>query len=377
MIKKISALLVCLLIFTLSVSAANDTDDTATLVDDILAFKLEEAGARSLLQWIEGELTAGAGTKTSEWLIIGLRQYDAEADFTLWADALESFLDGADITAAASRQRYALALIACGRRDSPHVASLSADTVGEGGVMTGIYGLHLLNNGAQPGKTAREVIDDLLSLRMPDGGWALMGKNSDVDITAMAVQALAPHYGEDDVRAAVDGALDLLGEKQLEDGGYRSFGTNNPESPAQVIVALSSLGIDPAEDERFIKNGSTLLDGMLKFRLSDGSFSHTEDGDSNQNATTQVFYSLVSLWHMRSGLSPLYIFDSEPAKNVQTSGGGETEPETEAKAAEEPEENETDMAPRDDETVRRIRTGAVIMVVLVVGVLLWLRKKRR
>ena len=61
---------------------------------------------------------------------------------------------------------------------------------------------------------------------------------------------------------------------QLDTGDFASWGTENVESTDQVVVALCCLGIDPLKDERFIKNGKTLLDGILKYRMSDGGFVH-------------------------------------------------------------------------------------------------------
>jgi acetyltransferase-like isoleucine patch superfamily enzyme len=76
----------------------------------------------------------------------------------------------------------------------------------------------------------------------------------------MTLQALAPYAGEPEAGEAVERALEFLSFRQQDDGGYASFGTKNPESAAQVLVALSSLGIDCTEDARFIKNGCTILD---------------------------------------------------------------------------------------------------------------------
>ena len=104
---------------------------------------------------------------------------------------------------------------------------------------------------------------------------------SDVDLTAMAVQALAPYYNSEEtyeitrykkqetktVRQAVDAALTCLSESQRDDGGFVSWNMNNSESCCQVIVALCSLGIDPCGDSRFIKRreyGAGCPDGLSK-----------------------------------------------------------------------------------------------------------------
>ena len=65
-----------------------------------------------------------------------------------------------------------------------------------------------------------------------------MGDVSDVDMTAMALTALASYQEETDVKAAVDAALTYLSDAQQADGGFMSWGESNSESCAQVIVMV-------------------------------------------------------------------------------------------------------------------------------------------
>lgn len=74
-------------------------------------------------------------------------------------------------------------------------------------------------------------------------------------MTAMAIQALAP-YNDDEhptVKSAISTALKLLSGMQNDDGGFSSMGYRNCESAAQVVVALSALGLDANTDSRFVK----------------------------------------------------------------------------------------------------------------------------
>ena len=48
-------------------------------------------------------------------------------------------------------------------------------------------------------------MDEILSRQNPDGGWGLAGGGSDVDLTAMALQALAKYRDNSTVSAAVAG----------------------------------------------------------------------------------------------------------------------------------------------------------------------------
>lgn len=153
--------------------------------------------------------------------------------------------------------------------------------------------------------TREGYVDDILSRQNPDGGWGLAGGGSDVDLTAMALQALAKYRDNSTVSAAVDAGLDWLVWQQEPDGTFASWGTVSSESVCQVLVALTELGIS-LEDERFYKNHATLEDVLLRFRQENGSFSHTLDGGSDLTATTQALYALAAAQRQRDGKTTLY-----------------------------------------------------------------------
>ena len=157
-------------------------------------------------------------------------------------------------------------------------------------------------------KTAKEYISYILDAEKDGGGWSLNSSetNADADITAMALTALAPYYKEDSrVKEAADRALAWLSEVQKDDGAYASWGTVNSESCAQVTVALTSLGIDPNKDERFIKNGKSVIDGLLGF-YTDGGFKHVSTGKLNAMATEQGYYALTAYFRFTGGKTSLY-----------------------------------------------------------------------
>ena len=293
---------------------ADEVDD---LIGGILAYKLEESGADDVQDWIDGYLTDKAGIM-SEWYIIALSQ-DGVRGMGSYERALKSYISSKAIHSATMREKYALALCAAGSSDS-YIADILDDSIGANGIMSRIYGLHVLNNGYTCDKyTADSVADELLDLQYSDGGWALFGDYGDIDVTAMTIQALAPHYDErSDVEAAVDRGIDFLSRKQMDDGGYQSFGTPNPESSAQVLVALSALGIDCQEDSRFIKDGNTIIDSMVTYSLADGGYSHVSGGDFNETATIQALYSFVAYKRMLEGESPLYIIDARQPVSAPT-----------------------------------------------------------
>ncbi|MBQ9413949.1 MAG: DUF4430 domain-containing protein [Clostridia bacterium] len=302
--------LLCSAVFGVAAADSNAVDKAQRFADGVLRYQMERSGASSVQQWINGALTSKAG-QSAEWYIVSLSQI-GHYDFSSYRRALRQYLETNTVYSATSRQKYALALMAADAGNDAYIDSTMNDSIGEQGVMSWIYGLHLLNNGRTSREhTAASVIQALLSLRTNDGGWAVIGTKGDVDVTAMALQALSPYYQSDAaVRSAVDRALSLLSSKQLADGDYAGYGSPNPESTAQVIVALSALHIDLASDTRFIKNGHTLLDGIERYRLANGGFCHTQNGEVNESATVQGYYAMIAYLRMASGKGGLYILDT-------------------------------------------------------------------
>ena len=159
--------------------------------------------------------------------------------------------------------------------------------------------------------TRESLVELILSDQVKaDGGWALEGATaeaSDVDMTAMAIQALAPYYKTNaNVKSAVDKALGLLSTMQQPDGGYASWYTVNSESCAQVIVALTALGIDPTVDSRFIKNSISVLDALCSYYVTGGGFSHTSGEGRDGMATEQGYYALAAYYRFVNKQNRLY-----------------------------------------------------------------------
>ena len=151
-------------------------------------------------------------------------------------------------------------------------------------------------NSSQP-LTREALINHILDAELDGGGWSISEEFPEADdMTAMAVQALAPYYRIlPEVKDAVDRALKLFPDMLTG---------SSPESCAQMIVALTSLGIDP-EDERFLSGGVSLTDEIMKYSVSNG-FSHVLGDEYNQMSTEQSYYALASVVRLRNGSTALY-----------------------------------------------------------------------
>ena len=191
-----------------------------------------------------------------------------------------------------------------------------------------------------------DIILNILNRQLADGGWALTGNVSDPDITAMAIQSLAPYYNSEKeytyenkkiqsdgtqitkkVRNVVDEAVLWLSSVQNANGGYSSWGTENCESVVQVAVALCSLGIDIFSDSRFIKDGNTIYDAILSYQNADGGFLHSKTYDpenptslpdkSNTMASEQTLYGMVAIHRYQNGMRRLYDFRQEQSEALK------------------------------------------------------------
>jgi len=175
------------------------------------------------------------------------------------------------------------------------------------------------NSEAREQATREKIINHILDSQLDNGGWALSGKGYDPDITGMAIQALAPYYDTNaDVKAAVDEALITLSTIQNDNGGFSAAvdGTCS-ESCAQVIVALTSLGINPETDARFVKNGMSALDAMCLFAVEGGGFKHVPNGAFDGMATEQSQYALAAYYRFLDGKTSLYDMSDVQIRKVE------------------------------------------------------------
>lgn len=169
--------------------------------------------------------------------------------------------------------------------------------------------------------TRQTLIENLLAAQHEDGGWSFSTKfPSDVDMTSMAVQALAPYYLADDyqsagvteavytnVKAAVDKAVNLLAEKYQEAGTY-----GNANSDAMAVMALASIGID-ANADKFVKDEKGLYDDLFTYTLDDcsGFYYGSDTLKKNALATEQAFRAMVSYKGFRESGAPYNIYASD------------------------------------------------------------------
>ena len=173
-----------------------------------------------------------------------------------------------------------------------------------------VMGLLALNSRNYTSDTSW-LVQAILGQQNADGSWSASADTkpaSDVDMTAMALQALAPYYkdgGNETVNTAVERALNWLS------GKYQS-GYDSSESCAQVVIALSALNLDANTDARFTKTveGKTLsvLGNLLQYRVAEnGGFKHQfADKAVNEMATEQALCAMAAYARFTEKANALY-----------------------------------------------------------------------
>lgn len=173
-----------------------------------------------------------------------------------------------------------------------------------------VMGLLALNSRNYTSDTSW-LVQAVLEQQNKDGSWSASADTKpvgDVDMTAMALQALAPYYkdgGNETVNTAVRKALNWLS------GKYQS-GYDSSESCAQVVIALSALNLDANTDARFTKTveGKTLsvLGNLLQYRVAkNGGFKHQfADKAVNEMATEQALCAMAAYARFTEKANALY-----------------------------------------------------------------------
>ncbi len=338
-----------LLALTLCVIAFAETPSWGDLAAAISAAQRTERGIDAN-QPLLTEENFPAGSSVSDWTALAMARAGIADDYAGYLSRLQAYVEkkyqeegGLHTVKATEYHRIALTVAvlggdptAFGTKPDGTAIDLVADGTynwqGENGLggqgLNGwIFALLTVDavNAEVPDDarySRQDMIDAIVSAQLPEGGFALGSSDMDVDITAMALQALAPYQAQ--YPEVIDAALSALSAVQLSSGGFESWGAQSSESCAQVILALTALDIDPVEDARFQKNQCSVVVALMDFRLPDGSFAHEPDGQSDAMASEQAMQALAAMELRQQGEGRF--FDMTNAHPVQLDGAGDTVP---------------------------------------------------
>lgn len=356
LLRKITALTLSLLLaLTLCVTAFGDSLSYGDMAASIISAEKAQLGIADGAALLTEE-NFPAGSSVSDWTALAMARAGIADDYAGYLARLQAYVErqyaengGLHAVKATEYHRIALTAAALGGDPAAFGAKpdgTAIDLVAEGtynwqgeedlggqGLNGWIFALLTMDAvGAEVPADARysrqDMLDAIVSAQLPDGGFSLGGGAMDVDITAMALQALAPY--REQYQEVIDAALNALSAAQTVTGGFESWGAQSSESCAQVILALTALNIDPTADERFQKNQRNVVEALMDFRLSDGGFAHEKDGPLDAMACEQAMQALTAMELRQQGEGRF--FDLTAAHPVQLETTPDTDTETPAES---------------------------------------------
>ena len=248
--------------------------------------------------------------------VLGLLRSGREADTDGFMENAAAYFDAEDVSCTVDALR---ALMQTAVDRMPAAPSLAADEAQT--AMDMAYLLIADHASGTPSGNYETLAEELLGLQLEDGGWATEGETADVETTALVLTALAYYYDpeaaeDDEMRLAVESALDCLSVAQQADG---SFGGYDEEGnfiercgdTARVVTALCALNIDPQTDERFVKDCVSVLEALESFGISGGGFVETADGTYDQTATEQGYVALTAYARYLQDLTSFFDMSDE------------------------------------------------------------------
>ncbi len=336
------------LALTLCVTAFGETRAYSDMAASIAAAEKAQMGVAQDAPLLTEEKLP-AGSSVSDWTALAMARAGIADDYAGYLARLQAYVErqyaengGLHAVKATEYHRIALTAAALGGDPAAFGAKpdgTAIDLVAEGtynwqgddlggqGLNGWIFALLTMDAvGAEVPADARysrqDMLDAIVSAQLPEGGFSLGGGAMDVDITAMALQALAPYQQQ--YPEVIDAALNALSAAQTVTGGFESWGAQSSESCAQVILALTALNIDPVEDGRFQKNQRNVVVALMDFRLSDGGFAHEKDGPLDAMACEQAMQALTAMELRQQGEGRY--FDLRNARCVQMEATPDTTP---------------------------------------------------
>ena len=354
-LRKITALTLSLLLaLTLCVTAFGDSLSYGDMSASIISAEKAQLGIADGAALLTEE-NFPAGSSVSDWTALAMARAGIADDYAGYLARLQAYVErqyaengGLHAVKATEYHRIALTAAALGgdpaafgtKPDGTAIDLVAdgaynwqGDDLGGQGLNGWIFALLTMDAvGAEVPADARysrqDMLDAIVSAQLPEGGFSLGGGAMDVDITAMALQALAPY--REQYQEVIDAALNALSATQTVTGGFESWGAQSSESCAQVILALTALDIDPVEDGRFQKNQRNVVAALMDFRLSDGGFAHQLDGQLDAMACEQAMQALTAMELRQQGEGRF--FDLTDVHPVQLETTPDTDTETPAES---------------------------------------------
>lgn len=329
--RTLLALLLCaVMLCGLCVPAAAEESELDQLIAET-AHALSSAGGK------EGTVLADAkvvspGISVSDWIAITLARSDEPECYSQYLKKLQSYVEkcyaedgGLHDVKATEYHRIALAVLSLGgdptafgtKPDGTAIDLIADGTYNFGEKELGLQGLNgwiwaliaLDASGVDVPEDARysqqDMIDAIINAQNDDGSFALDSGSGDVDITAMALQALSPYAVE--YERQINSALNWLSLEMSDQCTFFYGNSESSESLSQVIMAVTALGWGVGDMAGFVRDGQTMYTALNRFRCEDGLYKHLPDDEKGDYlATVQALQALLSIRGQERGSG--YVF---------------------------------------------------------------------
>ena len=356
MVKNLLLSIICIVILTIGslssiVHADNDASAIQQSIEDAFNWKKSSLQIDEEHSLLSTPLLKDAGSTVADWYALAAARVGLAESYLSYQAVLKNSIVSRYQTEqklsdqkATEWHRIALAFSATGG-DATNVEGIdliddgvfnrgrvaSLDTQGLNGYIWALITVNSMQYATPENAvdTRSTIIAGILNKQLMNGGFTLDDDEANVDITAMAIQALAPYIhsnetfklANDEVKTvyqAVSDALTYLQNEQLQTGNFASWNEVNLESLAQVTIALSSLDFQQEQMQNFEREGRTLLDNLMAFTQKDGGFTHSFmfnesnesaiPNESNSMATEQAILALTAYYRQLNNERSLYDF---------------------------------------------------------------------
>ena len=172
--------------------------------------------------------------------------------------------------------------------------------------------------------TRDEIITQLLTFQAENGGFGLYDNmETDVDMTAMCIQALAPYQDDENVQPALNNAVSFLKSQINAEYNY----SNDVFTTAQVLLAIASLKIDVTDAENeFGSETSNIITALDTYRnISENGYLYGEAASTKATIDVMQAYDAYRKAHLED--VAYWDFGTEGAKYDDTSSEGNTDTE--------------------------------------------------
>ena len=304
-IKAIALISAAVMLITVCVSAQYPEDRLASTLDDAV-------------YWAENNFSPALNPQFdgSSYQIMAAARMGRNYDYSSYLQNMETVVSGyTPYTPASVYATAALAVEAAGG-DPGYFAgrNLLSDGIYNRAADSPLIGGDI--NEVSRSLIALDMITAIVNERAEDGSIGANAYN-----TALSLTALSNHVGEAGVSAdIINSAVDYLSTAQGANGDFGDL-----ETTALVSMALNAIGIDGDTDTRFIKNNNSIIDGIMSYLASDGSF--YAYSDHTGEATGIASCALTSHIRMTEGSSDFYDFTSSDVPQILENLNPEPTPE--------------------------------------------------